>query len=73
MASSAHALEVTPDTELTFLLSRNDDEHSRVTMTLHHPGHTDEYLAFKVSTHCYCEFNCFSLIWSLNSIACGRF
>jgi hypothetical protein len=51
MASSAHALEVSPDTELTFLLSRNDDEHSRVTMTLHHPGHTDEYLAFKVSEH----------------------
>mmetsp|Transcript_20599 Transcript_20599/g.34131 ORF Transcript_20599/g.34131 Transcript_20599/m.34131 type:complete len:321 (-) Transcript_20599:198-1160(-) len=50
MANPAHALDVTPDTELQFTLSRNTDSTPRVTMTLHHPGNTDEYLAFKVKT-----------------------
>ena len=38
---------LTPDTELTFTLSPNEDS-SKCTMTLRHPGTTDEYLAFKV-------------------------
>jgi hypothetical protein len=50
MANPAHALDVTPESELTFTLSRSNDVSSRVTMTLHHPGNTDEHLAFKVSS-----------------------
>ena len=52
MSNPPHALDVTPETELTFNLSRSN-ENSRVTMTLHHPGNTDEHLAFKVRCgHC---------------------
>ena len=53
MSNPPYALDVTPETELTFSLSRSND-NSRVTMTLHHPGNTDEYLAFKVRC-CHCS------------------
>lgn len=42
-------LQLDPDSELQFFLSYND-ETSRCTMTLRHPGTTDEYIAFKVKT-----------------------
>jgi hypothetical protein len=48
MANPAYALDVTPESELTFNLSRSNDVTSRVNMTLHHPGNTDDCLAFKV-------------------------
>jgi hypothetical protein len=58
MSNPPHALDVTPETELTFNLSRSSDVNSRVTMTLHHPGNTDEYLAFKVGRrHCIVELS----------------
>jgi hypothetical protein len=44
----ANALEVTPDSELQFVLSRAGDVTPKTTLTLRHPGTTDEYLAFKV-------------------------
>jgi len=50
MANPSHALQVTPDAELQFSLSRSNDVSPRVTMILHHTGKTDEHLAFKVKT-----------------------
>jgi hypothetical protein len=41
------ALILTPETELQFTLSAAEDT-SKCTMTLRHPGGTDEYMAFKV-------------------------
>lgn len=44
-----HALLVDPDDELHFVLSKiSSSTDGRCTMTLRHPGTTDEYLAFKV-------------------------
>jgi len=50
MANPSHALEVNPDAELQFSLSRSNDVAPRVTMILNHTGKTDEHLAFKVKT-----------------------
>jgi hypothetical protein len=44
----ANALDVTPDSELQFVLSRVGDATPKTTLTLRHPGTTDEHLAFKV-------------------------
>lgn len=55
-ANPSYALDVTPDTSLHFVLTRNDAEGSesdgipRCTMTLTHSGKTSEPLAFKVKT-----------------------
>lgn len=52
----AYALDVTPDSSLQFTLSRTPSSPSsdggapRCTMTLRHPGRTDQHLAFKVKT-----------------------
>ena len=48
MSDLPYALELSPDSELEFTLTRSGDQDARCTMTLHHPGTTDEYLAFKV-------------------------
>ena len=48
MSNSPHAIEVSPDTELQFTLSRSADDPSKCVLTLRHPGTTDEHLAFKV-------------------------
>lgn len=45
----SHSLILTPDTELHFALSASE-ETAKCTMTLRHPGTTQEYLAFKVKT-----------------------
>mmetsp|Transcript_2534 Transcript_2534/g.4327 ORF Transcript_2534/g.4327 Transcript_2534/m.4327 type:complete len:321 (-) Transcript_2534:1168-2130(-) len=50
MSNLPYALELSPDSELEFTLTRNGDQDARCTMTLHHPGTTDEHLAFKVKT-----------------------
>jgi len=53
MASTEpHALEVSPSSELTFTLTRatGQDATPRCSLTLKHPGNTDEHLAFKVKT-----------------------
>mmetsp|Transcript_19454 Transcript_19454/g.26709 ORF Transcript_19454/g.26709 Transcript_19454/m.26709 type:complete len:355 (-) Transcript_19454:390-1454(-) len=59
-SDEAYALEVTPESALQFTLTRNpapsgessssDAGVTRCTMTLRHPGKTNEYLAFKVKT-----------------------
>jgi hypothetical protein len=49
MSNPPHAIEVSPDTELQFTLSRSADDPSKCVLTLRHPGTTDEHLAFKVS------------------------
>ncbi|CAB9521729.1 Vesicle-associated membrane protein-associated protein B [Seminavis robusta] len=43
------SLILTPETELHFVLSASE-ETAKCTMTLRHPGSTDEYIAFKVKT-----------------------
>lgn len=53
--SSSYALEVSPDTALSFALTRGNDDKSldgtaRCVMTLTHPGNSNNYLAFKVKT-----------------------
>lgn len=45
----SHSLILTPESELHFALSANE-ETAKCTMTLRHPGSTDEHLAFKVKT-----------------------
>jgi hypothetical protein len=53
MANIMNALDVIPDTELQFVLTRGTsgaDASPKATLTLRHPGTTDEYLAFKVCT-----------------------
>mmetsp|Transcript_5375 Transcript_5375/g.7902 ORF Transcript_5375/g.7902 Transcript_5375/m.7902 type:complete len:326 (-) Transcript_5375:281-1258(-) len=53
MASTEpYALEVSPASELTFTLTRatGQDATPRCSLTLKHPGNTDEHLAFKVKT-----------------------
>ena len=53
-----YALEVSPESSLQFTITRDPptteggDGASRCVMTLKHPGHTKEHLAFKVSL-CY--------------------
>ena len=49
MTTLPYAIEVTPDTELEFTLSRSLDDPAKCIMTLRHPGSTDEHLAYKVS------------------------
>ncbi len=47
------ALDVSPETSLQFILTRNYEKGSVGTarcMTLKHPGNSDDYLAFKVKT-----------------------
>jgi len=44
-----HSLILTPESELHFTLSASEDT-AKCTMTLRHPGSTDEHLAFKVKT-----------------------
>ena len=56
--SLPYALEIDPESSLQFTITRDPptdssgggDDSSRCTMTLRHPGHTKENLAFKVST-----------------------
>ena len=53
-AAPPHALEVTPESALQFVLTRdgedtNGDGSSKCTMTLRHTGQTTESIAFKVS------------------------
>ncbi len=56
MAEPPHALNVSPDTSLQFILTRSDiddskaDGSARCVMTLSHPGRTDSHIAFKVKT-----------------------
>lgn len=56
MTDSSHALEVSPDTALQFILTRGDggdpksDGTARCIMKLTHPGKTDSHIAFKVKT-----------------------
>lgn len=45
---ATNALQVVPDSELTFTLTRTPNETPKATLTLTHPGTTDESLAFKV-------------------------
>ena len=56
MAAASHALEVTPESALQFVLTRDGpsgnsgaDPTARCTMTLRHTGQTTESIAFKVS------------------------
>jgi hypothetical protein len=53
--SLPYALEIDPESSLQFTITRDPsadgsggDGSSRCTMTLRHPGHTKENLAFKV-------------------------
>ena len=55
MSLPPHALEIDPESSLQFTITRGpakdgSDDVSRCTMTLRHPGHTNKYLAFKVSS-----------------------
>lgn len=56
MSNLPYALELSPESELEFTLTRSGDQDARCTMTLHHPGTTDEHLAFKVRS-------CLCLLW----------
>ena len=54
-AAPPHALEVTPESALQFVLTRDgdgsaapDDSSAKCTMTLRHTGQTTESIAFKV-------------------------
>jgi len=46
---SSHVLEIDPETELKFTLSKNEAT-PRCIMTLRHPGNSTEHIAFKVKT-----------------------
>jgi hypothetical protein len=48
-------LQIDPETELVFTLSKNEAT-PRCMMTLRHGGGTDEFLAFKVSLHTHRKF-----------------
>jgi len=56
MSDLSHALEVSPDAALQFVLTRGDggdpksDGSARCVMTLTHPGKTKKHIAFKVKT-----------------------
>lgn len=50
ISSPPYALEVTPETSLQFVLGSESESIPRCTMTLTHPGKTNEPLAFKVKT-----------------------
>ena len=63
-ASLPYALEVSPESALQFTITRDplstndgsgDAGASRCTMTLRHPGLTNEHLAFKVGSARRCE------------------
>uniref|UniRef100_A0A7R9WSF8 MSP domain-containing protein n=1 Tax=Craspedostauros australis TaxID=1486917 RepID=A0A7R9WSF8_9STRA len=47
--TSLNSLEITPDTYLDFNLAPNELT-SRTTLTLRHPGHTDDHIAYKIKT-----------------------
>ena len=56
-AAPPHALEVTPESALQFVLTRDGEDtagggdgSSKCTMTLRHTGQTTESIAFKVSS-----------------------
>ena len=72
-AAPPHALEVTPESALQFVLTRDGEDasgdgSSKCTMTLRHTGQTTESIAFKVRVFQHDESKTQSPSWLIISL-----